>query len=140
MRAGAWCAQVWSRATAEDVATLRGHGGFVYCLALDLGRGRLVSGGIDKTFRVWSTGSWECVRTVQWTSWVCTLALQGDALAVGGMGEDEAAVVDVRSGERVCGLPGYDNGGEYYPGLAIRGGVIVGPGAGGTLKVWRAAS
>jgi WD40 repeat protein len=50
-------ARLWEAGSGRPLATLRGHSGEVYSVALD-GAGRLVaSGGDDGTARLWEAGS-----------------------------------------------------------------------------------
>lgn len=58
--------RLWSLATGACVHTLSGHDSFVYSLAAlpDALSGGLVSGGEDRTVRVWRAQDGECTQTI----------------------------------------------------------------------------
>jgi WD40 repeat protein len=47
--------RLWDVAAGEEVAELRGHGGYVHALAFSPDGTRLVSGAGDSTVRLWET-------------------------------------------------------------------------------------
>ncbi|MBZ6370452.1 MAG: hypothetical protein LBE44_00635 [Microbacterium hominis] len=58
--------RLWSLLSGECVHTLSGHDSFVYSLATipDSLGGGLVSGGEDRTVRVWRAADGECEQTI----------------------------------------------------------------------------
>jgi WD40 repeat protein len=58
---------VWDLATATNIASLTGHGGEVNCVQAD--ERRVITGGWDKTVKLWDPRSWSCVQTVRAHTW-----------------------------------------------------------------------
>ena len=58
--------RLWSLLTGDCVHTLSGHDSFVYSLATipDSLGGGLVSGGEDRTVRIWRAEDGECIQTI----------------------------------------------------------------------------
>ena len=56
--------QVWDTASLECVATLRGHTGIVYSVAVFDNGHRLLSGSDDKSIRMWSTQDFTCLQVL----------------------------------------------------------------------------
>lgn len=62
----------------EKMRAFHGHGGPVWCLALDEHRNRLVSGSYDRTVKVWDLQNGSCLRTLRGhAGWVSCVGIVG---------------------------------------------------------------
>ena len=102
---GRCCIRVWSLDTWGLERTLKGHG---WCVtALVASGGQLISSSCDRTVRVWSVETWECVQTVEVypaeldqcikALAVCGWALVGGSMCDSGSEECEVRVWDLET-------------------------------------------
>jgi len=91
-------------ASSGDVErVLDDHSDDVKCVALSPDGKTLASGSDDDTVRLWSTETWECTRALRVGHNVYSLAFSPDGSKVA-VGESDAAIWSVESGERECGF------------------------------------
>jgi WD40 repeat protein/GTPase SAR1 family protein len=93
--------------TAREV--LRGHGDNVQCVAVTADGGRIVSGSVDKTVRVWDAATGECVAVLGGhRDRVSGVAVTPDGRhAVSGANDRTVRVWEMESGECVAVLNGH---------------------------------
>lgn len=115
-------------------AQLHGHRSSVLCLAW--AGEALLSGGIDRTVRVWDLDKRECVASAkEHERPVRSLAIDGGVVASGG---EEGAVklwslANDRSLARTSSFDGHDGA---VMALALRGPLLVSGSADGTMRLW----
>ena len=82
---------------------LEGHKGDVYSVAVTPDGRMAVSGGVDKTIRVWDIETGECLKTLEGhTNSVWSVAVTPDGrMAVSGIRDNTLRVYDIESGECV---------------------------------------
>ena len=68
---------LWNRAT-DELHELSGHTESVWCLAWSPDSKQLISGGMDKTLRIWDIASCEVVRSLQVPDYVSSVAFSPD--------------------------------------------------------------
>ena len=111
--------------------TLKGHGDWVFCLALN--GTTLFSGSLDETIKVWDVQSGECRRTLTGHGGsVRCLALNGTTLFSGSR-DKTIKVWDVQSGECRRTLTGH---GDSVRCLALNGTTLCSGSYDKTIKVW----
>jgi len=91
---------LWETERFELRATLRGHNGLIYGVALSADGKLLASGGADETVRVWDTDSGALLSTLRGHSGVVSavaLSRDGHLLASGG-DDGIVRIWDTRSG------------------------------------------
>ena len=58
--------KLWDTATLQCTRTLSGHGNYVVYAIAEVRSGIIASGSYDRTIRVWSTATGECLATIPW--------------------------------------------------------------------------
>ena len=133
--------RLWEAASGQLLATLQGHTGGVWGVALS-GDGRLLaSGSQDGTVRLWEAASGQLLATLQGhTGGVCGVALSGDGrLVASGSADGTVRLWEAASGQLLATLQGHTGG---VCGVALSGdGRLVASGShDGTVRLWEAAS
>ena len=127
----------------RPLATLQGHTGAVWSVALSADGQRLASGGFDGTVRVWEACASEWVATSGdpggHTSavWGVALAADGQLLA-SGSGDGTARLWDASSGRLLATLQGHTSG-VWGVALAADGRLLASGSGDGTARLWEAS-
>ena len=118
----------------ETMKTLEGHTDGVICV-IQLFDGRLVSGGIDTTLRIWDTISGSCLMTLEghMNSVWCVIQL-ADGRLVSGSFDYTLRIWDTISGSCLMTLEGHINTVACL--IQLTDGRLVSSSDDNTLKVW----
>jgi WD40 repeat protein len=128
-------------AGGQLLATLRGHHGAVYGVALSADGSLLASGGADGTLRMWEVRSGRLVATLQGHSGlVRDVALAGDGRILASGGADGALRLwEPGTGQLQASLQG-DTAMVWDVALSADGSLLASGGGDGAVRLWEAAS
>lgn len=89
--------EVWQRRACRlRLPPLEGHAGYVEHLEITPDGGRLVSGSWDRTVRVWSLATGECLRVLRHRGWILDLAITSEGrLALSACEDGSITVIDL---------------------------------------------
>jgi len=92
---------------------LHGHGGPVWCCAID--RDAVVSGSYDKTVKVWNLSSGKCVRTLRGhTLWVSCVGFSYDSgRIISGSWDSSIRVWNSDVGQQIASFPTLEGNSKY---------------------------
>jgi WD40 repeat protein len=122
------------------LATLRGHRGTVWAVAVSRDGGVVASGWIDGTLRLWAAPSGQLLETVQGpTSGVNAVALSRDGRFVASGGVDGAVQLWEAAGGRALSSVQAHTGTARGLALAVDG-LLASGGEDGTVRLWEARS
>jgi len=133
--------RLWDAPSGRLLATLQGHTGAVWGVALS-GDGRLVaSASQDRTVRLWDVGSSRLVATLQGhTEGVYSVALSGDGALLASASQDGTVRLwDVGSRRLVATLQGH-TGAVWGVALSGDATLLASGSQDGTVKLWEAGS
>jgi len=133
--------RLWEAGTGRPVATLEGHTGAVWGVALSADGRLLASGGEDRTVRLWETGTGRPIATLQGhTGAVWRVALSGDGQLVASGGTDGTVRLwEVGSGRPFATLSGH-TGTVWSVALSADGRLVASGGGDGTVRLWEAST
>jgi WD40 repeat protein/serine/threonine protein kinase len=120
---------------------LEGHGDWVSSVGLDRTGRFILSGGADRTLKLWDAPTGKCLRTLEGhTEWVTAVCLSHDArLALSGSADQTVRVWDVVKGRCLRTLGEH---GKWVTGVALSGDgrFALSGGGEGVLKLWELAT
>ena len=90
------------------ICTLDGHSNDVSCLALVTGN-ILASGSLDKTIKLWSLNSYECIQTIDVGDYVFSLLCLADNLMACGSYGNKVQIWDLSSYKCIQTLTGHNS-------------------------------
>ena len=132
-----WSADAWPNPKPALLRTLQGHNDWVMSVSMTPDGRRSVSGGLDKTVKVWDLESGTCLRTLEGHgNEVWSVAIDADGRrAVSGSLDKTVKVWDLESGACLGTLGGHHEGVDSVC-ITMDGRRAVSGSRDNTLKVW----
>jgi predicted Zn finger-like uncharacterized protein len=141
VRAARAAADTWLGAPRKPLRTYEGHADWVSSVALSEDGWFALSGGADRTLRLWDLASGDCLRTFTGhDEWVTAVALAGDGrLALSGSADQTLRLWEVETGRCLRELEAHD---KWVLAVALDadGGRGLSGGGDGLLKLWDLAN
>jgi WD40 repeat protein len=134
---------VWDLDLGQDICTLKGHAGWVTCVAISADGKRIAAGSMGGTVKVWDADTGQHKLTLLGKAaagWVTCVAISPDGKRItSGSMEGTVKVWDAGTGHHQLTLQGHK---ERVNSVAISadGKRIAAGGVDGTVKVWDAAT
>jgi WD40 repeat protein/transcriptional regulator with XRE-family HTH domain len=122
-------------------ATLQGHAGVIWGLALDAEGHLLASGGYDGNIRLWEARSGQQLATLQGHTsgiWSIAVSADGQLLASGGF-DGAVRLWDSSSGQQLAIMHGH-TGGVRGVALSGDGGLLASGGYDGAVRLWQSTT
>ncbi|XP_023321127.1 F-box/WD repeat-containing protein 7 [Eurytemora carolleeae] len=107
--------KIWSLDTGICEGILEGHKDAVTCLTIDSSEVKIITGSLDRTIKVWSISSLDCLRTLDWMSSEghtgVIRCLQADEWRIISAADDKTIKVwDLNTGRRLVTLKSHSDG------------------------------
>jgi tricorn protease-like protein len=133
--------KVWAVGSWREVATLKGHGGYVYSVSFSPDGKFLASGSGDATVKVWAVGSWREVTTLRGhRGKVFSVIFSPDGkFLASGSGDATVKVWEVGSWREVTILKGHGKD-VYSVSFSPDGRFLASGSRDKTVKVWEVGS
>jgi WD40 repeat protein len=132
---------VWDTDSGDELLSLNGHAGGAYSLDYSPGGDWIISGGRDKTIKLWDATTGREAFTIKdnfvRTGGIATVRFFRDGERIISVGDNKISVWDVRTGQRLILLDGHS---DRVTCVAISpdGTRIASGDAGGTVIMWNA--
>jgi len=125
----------------KSVMTFHGHSDSVISMAISSDGKRIVSGGDDKTIRIWDSASGDELITLRGhDDWICSVAFSPDGKRIiSGSGDHTIKVWDSATGAELMTLRGHDKD-VYSVAFSPDGKRIASGSIDKTIRVWNAAT
>ncbi|MEX2175310.1 MAG: c-type cytochrome domain-containing protein [Pirellulaceae bacterium] len=140
-------AKVFDLTTGQVVKTLQGHGGPVTGVAFTADGARLVTGSLDKTFRVFNLADQAQLASIETPAAVNAVAIVGEGKLVATGGEDSVirtwelpAMQPAEAAKPVKELAGHSGAITSLAALAPSGVQLLSGSKDGTVRVWDVAN
>lgn len=104
--------RVWDATSGRELIKLVGHTNKIWAVIALGGSSRALSGGADKTLRLWDLGTGECLKTIECgpdgADAVCSIAVDlAEARALSGHGNGRVRLWDLEAGRCLATLTGH---------------------------------
>ncbi|XP_071506236.1 uncharacterized protein [Diadema antillarum] len=121
----------WALGRYKVVPALRGHRETVTCLDCD---GTLiVSGSRDRTVRIWSMFTLECINVIDAHTDAVTCLKMKNGLLVTGSGDRLIRIFEIKTGRCLKSLPGHNGSVDH---VCFHGDMIVSASSDRSIRVW----
>ncbi len=144
-------AQIWEVATGKSICVFKKHEGYVFRAAFTPDGKEAISGGQDKTLRIWNATSADERLAIPHPEMICAIAVSPDGRQVvtgtgGAMPQNGSMTMekgadntlrswDLASGKLVCEMKGHTHA-VYAIDVSADGALAVSGGWDGTVRVW----